>query len=211
VSLLLRNSFLSHWLRSTCTPSFGSSLFSVEYPKKSKLLCELVSLLALRLARERLRSNRCIWARSPNANLFRYDFAQICHDFCYDYDLKNHSVLPTLLRRYDFQGGSPIHFVQGSMLSLRNPDSESGFDGSRFKVFAFWSLGFGASLEFGAWNLELYIACCDLRPTMLRPMLRPQPQKSLGFTDIVATLRPPRGIPAFRSAFCDLWSSASLR
>jgi hypothetical protein len=34
------------------------------------------------------------------------DFPQKCYDLCYDFDLKNHSVLPILLRCYDFQGGS---------------------------------------------------------------------------------------------------------
>src|SRR4051812_23357908 len=46
---------------------------------------------------------------------------------------------------------------------------------------------------------------CDLpywlRPStkMLRPLLQPRPQKSIGFTDIVATLRPSGGITAFSS------------
>jgi hypothetical protein len=34
------------------------------------------------------------------------DLRQKCYDPCCDLDLKNHSVLPTLLRRCDLQGGS---------------------------------------------------------------------------------------------------------
>jgi hypothetical protein len=61
----------------------------------------------------------CLRAMNPSFRLFAnhqslitdsgkcYDFAQKSYDFCYDFDLNNHSVLPTLLRCYDFHGGSP--------------------------------------------------------------------------------------------------------
>jgi hypothetical protein len=39
-----------------------------------------------------------------------YALPQKCYDFCYDFDLKNHSVLPTLLRCYDFQGDYPLAY-----------------------------------------------------------------------------------------------------
>ena len=45
-----------------------------------------------------------------------------CYDFrqnCYDLDLKNHSVLPTLLRRYDLHDGSPL-FLEVAPLNQKS-------------------------------------------------------------------------------------------
>ncbi len=59
--------------------------------------------------------------RFCNLNSNCYALAQKCYDLCYDLDLKNHSVLPILLRRYDLQGGSPPAPVpvQSSMFDVR--------------------------------------------------------------------------------------------
>jgi hypothetical protein len=76
--------------------------------------------------------------------------------------LQNHAVLATLLRCCDSQGDLYLHRFKVQYSTVRCFD----------------------------------LGCSSKRlrppPEMLRPLLRPQPAKSLSFADIVTMLRPPR-------------------
>ena len=69
---------------------------------------------------EWVRRNKKVLVEMAVSWLACCDLRQKCYDLCYDIDLKNHSVLPTLLRLYDLQGDHP-HLPSVALRKERRP------------------------------------------------------------------------------------------